>query len=107
MDLGKLCGAGQVPVWPRGLHRLLDRSAVCLRVSIRDSYLHRCRNHAEVSRAPHPFIFELPPAKASVKEGEETDLGLVPGRAVELIPYIYLALEALGRTGLGATVPSG
>jgi hypothetical protein len=61
---------------------------------------------AEIMRkyreAPHPFIFEPPPAKASVTQGEETYLGLVlVGRAVELIPYIYLALEALGRTGLG------
>ncbi len=52
--------------------------------------------------APHPFIFEPPPPKNVVKQGEKVQLGLVlVGRAVELIPYIYLALEELGRQGLG------
>jgi hypothetical protein len=52
--------------------------------------------------APHPFIFEPPPPKNVVQHGEKAQLGLVlVGRAVELIPYIYLALEELGRQGLG------
>lgn len=55
------------------------------------------------TEAPHPFIFEPPyPALPKVSAGQEVSIGLVlVGRAVDLFPYVFVALDQLGRSGLG------
>ncbi|MCS7239418.1 MAG: CRISPR system precrRNA processing endoribonuclease RAMP protein Cas6 [Thermoguttaceae bacterium] len=53
--------------------------------------------------APHPFVFEPPPPGTKhVKAGDTAVVGLVlVGKAVDMLPYIYVALDELGRHGLG------
>lgn len=53
--------------------------------------------------APHPFVFEPPPpGRTAVRADETATVGLVLiGKAVDMLPYIYVALEDLGRQGLG------
>jgi hypothetical protein len=56
-----------------------------------------------VDAAPHPFVFEPPPARESAYEpGEEIRFDLVLiGRAIELLPYFAYALGGMAERGLG------
>ncbi len=56
---------------------------------------------AKIPNAPHPFVLK-PPLIEAVEAGAQVDFGLVlVGRAIEYLPYFVLALEELGRRGLG------
>ncbi len=56
-----------------------------------------------VNAAPHPFVFEPPPANERPYEpGEEIRFGLVlVGRAIEFLPYLAYALGEMAERGLG------
>ena len=55
------------------------------------------------TQAPHPFIFEPNPCgPESVKEGDRIRHSLVLiGEGIRYLPHLFLALEELGRQGLG------
>jgi hypothetical protein len=56
--------------------------------------------------APHPFVLEPPEdGPQELLPSGELDFGLVLiGRAIELLPWFILALEELGRSGLGSKI---
>ena len=55
------------------------------------------------TQAPHPFVFEPHAAEdRNVNSGERVSHALVViGEAVRYLPHFFLALEELGRAGLG------
>lgn len=62
---------------------------------------------AEVMRkythAPHPFVFEPPqPAPPAVAANDQAEFSLVIiGKALSYVPFVALALEELGKRGIG------
>lgn len=54
-------------------------------------------------QAPHPFVFEpSPEGPDRVKEGDRASHGfVVVGEAIRYLPHVFLAIERLGREGLG------
>ena len=57
-----------------------------------------------VSReAPHPFILKPPLEVDPLEPGDLLEFGInLFGKAIKLVPYIYLAVDEMGRAGIGA-----
>lgn len=56
-----------------------------------------------VRQSPRPFVFEPAGGARELEAGERLETGLVLlGRAIELQPFVLLALERMGAGGLGA-----